>query len=130
MGENGRGSLESREKVRPDSLQTVFLAEVADGLRQLIDLTELQIPVGRTPFVPLTATTTLRELTLTPPWFSVKIINDGPQTVLVKVNDEHDNAIPINNGEDLNLDFGSPRVALLLFQTEAATAALRLIGLY
>jgi len=130
MQGDGHSPAPDREKIPPEVLAAVTLDDIAVAITELLALTQRQIPKGQTPFMPLTVTTTLRELSLTPPWLSVKIINDGPETVFVNVNDPDGNAIPINNGDVIDLDFGWPVVRLLFFVTETDTAALRLIGLY
>ena len=129
-GDGASSRTQGREKVPAEILQATLLADLDTGIRQLIELIELQIAVGQAPFVPLTVTTDLREVQIAPAWFSVKIINDGPQLVLVHVNDTDELPIRIASGEDVNLDFGAPRVRLMFFRTESATAELRLIGLY
>jgi len=129
-GDGASSGTEKRERVAPEVLQAILLTEIETGIHELIELAKLQIAEGQTPSLPLTITTTLRELSLAPPWFSVKLINDGPQTVLLRVNDPDRTAIRVNNGEDINLDFGAPRVHAVFLVTEAATAEVRLIGLY
>ena len=128
MAGNGTSELQEREKVAPHVIQTAFLAEVADNLRELIGLVNLQLPEGLTPFIGLTVDTDLEEIRLEPPWFSVHILNDGDFTLLVTVNDEHAVPVEIRAGEDERFDFQKPAIRGLGLRAQRETVPVRLIG--
>lgn len=129
MAENGRSSeTQEREKVPASIIQAALLAEIETGIRELIELVNLQLPVGLTPFIGLTVDTDLEEIRLEPPWFSVHILNDGDFTLLVTVNDEHAAPVEIRAGEDERFDFQKPAIHGIGLRAQRETVPVRLIG--
>ena len=83
---------------------------------------------------PMDVRVTIENRVITPPlnkvWFSVSVVNDGPDAVYIVVNSEKSNTnpYPLNKGETFEADFGCPKIHDLLMHCETGTANLRVRG--
>lgn len=125
---DGAGPSSGLQTVDPKVIQVLLLDEIAVGIRELSDLVKLQLPLGLTPYIPITVTSELLELPIKPPWFSVHVLNDGPGVLLFNINTGAQEAIEIRNGEDQRFDFQKPVIHALFLQAVTGSAALRLVG--
>jgi hypothetical protein len=80
----------------------------------------------------ITATITRRAITppMHKPWFSVSVVNDGPDDCWVIVNSEKSSTSPslVRNGEPCEIDFGAPVIEDLVVWCDSGTASLRIRG--
>lgn len=120
-----------REQVPPAALQTILLDDIAAGIRLLIELTERGMPEGRVAYLPHTASTTLEEIRLEPPWFSIHIIHDASAgNLLVQFNDRSSRAIELRPAEDMEFDLHGPLLERLFVQASVGTIAFRILGVH
>lgn len=120
------------KKVSPEIAQVFLLDEIASRLLKL----ERQLPVRPEgiiePLVPVRATTSPR--VITPPfkkkWFSVSIVNDGPDDCWIVVNTERSPAQPYltRAGEEYSADCGSAVIEDIRVYTTSGSANLRIKG--
>lgn len=120
-------------KVSPEVVQTILLDEISG---RLADLKNSLPHAGSGTMVPMTinVVSAIQELTCTPLWFGVTVLNDGPNPVFMDVNRTY-NAVnfttPLNPGEHLNFDYNQPVILRLYFQCLAAqSASVRLFARY
>jgi len=123
---------EEEMRVRPDVLQAALMHRVARRLAELIDLVRQQIPEGIVePLSPVTAKTEPKAVTppMGRPWFSVSVINDGPNDCWVVVNSEQA-AEPylLRVDESYDVDMGAARITDLCVWTDSGEARLRIRG--
>jgi len=77
------------DKVSPEVYQAALLDEIAERLLKLENLMKAEVPEGAVePIEKFRITETRTPLKLRKAWFSVSIINDGPDSVFVIVNTE------------------------------------------
>lgn len=120
------------KRVNPEVAQVFLLDEIATRLLNL----EKQLPQRPQgivePLVGVRATITPR--VVTPPykrkWFSVSIVNDGPDDCWVIVNTEKSPAQPYLTrvGEAYEVDMGSAVIEDIRIYTTSGTANLRIKG--
>lgn len=120
------------KRVNPAVMQTALLDEIADRLMQL----QKQLPEKPEgivePLAPTRVTTTPR--VIHPPfrkkWYTISIVNDGPNDCWVIVNTEKSPAQPYNcrAGEAYEADLGSPAIEDVRVYTDTGTANLRIKG--
>lgn len=120
------------KRINPAVMQTALLDEIAQRLMEL----QKQLPEKPEgivePLTPTRASVTPR--VITPPykrkWFSVSIVNDGPNDCWVVVNTEKSPAQPYLTrvGEAYEVDMGSGVIEDIRVYTELGTANLRIKG--
>ena len=79
-------------------------------------------------------TVTIELVTVTPPfrtkpWFSVKIINDGDDSVLANVNSGKSQEVEIKGGEMGGFDFSTAIITNITLRTEIGSSSVRIRGL-
>lgn len=112
-------------KVSPEAMTVILLDEVSGKLSDMKKHMEWSEQGGR--LVPLNLSiTALYEHACTPPWYSCTIFNDGPNPVYIDVNRDN-NAVnlvtPLNNGENLVVDYEQPKIDFLYFGVVAGQTA-------
>ena len=123
---------EERKKVKPDVLQTALLDEIAERLLHVERMLAEEKPEGVVePIEPVSVTETLRRVKAPfKPWFSVSIVNDGPNDVYVIVNSEKSfewHRVPV--GETYKVDMKRPAIKDVLLKCEPGeTASVRVVG--
>ena len=120
------------KRVNPEVAQVFLLDEIATRLLRL----EKQLPVRPEgivePLSPIHVTTTPR--VIHPPyrkkWFSMSIVNDGPDDCWVVVNTEKSPAQPYLTrvGEAYEVDLGSATIEDIRVYADVGTANLRIKG--
>jgi hypothetical protein len=125
-------STAEHKRLRPDVLQTALLAEIAERLYTLQRLQEEERAEGVVePIEPVSVTGEHRRVVAPfKPWFSVNVVNDGPDDVYVMVNTEKSfdwHRVP--KGESYRVDMKRGIIKDLLLKCEAGkTASVRLVG--
>jgi len=94
---------------------------------------EEQIPQGIVEPLSTVHVTTQNKVVLTPfrkNWFSVSVVNDGPDECLIVVNTEKSTTspYPLRANETFEVDFGAAKIVDLLCRCETGTADLRIRG--
>ena len=109
--------------------------QVQENTKQVQESTTLireQIPVGIVE--PLNVDVTTENRVLSPPfdrkWFSISVINDGPNNCFIIVNTELSNTNPheLEVNGTFEVDMGAPKIKDLLLYCVAGTASLRIRG--
>ena len=80
---------------------------------------------------PITVTNELATVTppiRTKPWFSVKIINDGANTVYANVNSGKSQEVDIRGGEMGGFDFSTALITNITLRTETGSSSVRVRG--
>lgn len=126
--------------MRTDEAQVLLLDKLVQQMtflsKQVQENTALvreQIPTGI--IEPLTVDVTTENKVVTPSmdkkWFSISVINDGPDTCSVILNTELSNTTPheLDSGGTFEADFGSPVIKDLLTYCVTGTAHLRIRGI-
>lgn len=121
------------KRVNPVAMQTALLDEIAERLMQL----QKQLPEKPEGIIePLTPTkATTKPRVIFPPmkkkWFSLSIVNDGPNDCWVIVNSEKSPPQPYLTriGEEYSLSAGSGVIEDIRVYTETGTANLRIRGI-
>lgn len=128
MGNEELGS----KRVNPEIAQVFLLDEVADRLLQLSKTLPMRPEGIVEPLTPTRATQARK--VIHPPykkyWFSLSIVNDGPDECWVIVNTEKSPAQPYLTrvGEEYRVDVGGPSIEDIMVYTETGTANLRIKG--
>ena len=96
------------------------------------ELVKKQIPVGS--IIPLsvkTANTTPQTIRFTPTFFSINIVNDGPDDCNVIVNTEKSSttAFLLKSGSVEEIDLKSAKIDDIYYYTDSGTAELRIRGI-
>lgn len=120
------------KRVNPEIAQVFLLDEIADRLLRL----EKTLPVRPEGIVePLTPTrATIEAKVIHPPykkkWFSVSVVNDGPEDCWIVVNTEKSPAQPYLTrvGEEYSVDMGNAVIEDIRVYTETGSANLRIKG--
>jgi hypothetical protein len=121
-----------RRRLRPDVLQTALLDEIAERLYALQRFQEEERAEGVVePIEPISVNEEPRRVVAPlKPWFSVNVVNDGPDDVYVMVNTEKSfdwHRVP--QGESYRVDMKRGIIKDLLLKCEAGkTASVRLVG--
>ena len=125
--------------IRADEATVMLLDKMLTTMRLLSEQTnkntrliEQQIPDGIVDPKEVTATTT--ELSIVPPldkkWFSISIVNDGPDSCYVVVNTEKSSTNPylLKMHETFEVDLGVPKIVDALVWCSSGSAKLRVRG--
>jgi hypothetical protein len=125
-------------RVRPDVLSAALLDEVAERLRRLEELQAkprgriypLKVEVAGTEEIPGTAVLDFVSSAPYTPLISLTIFNDGPDDVYPGVNERQTEARLVPR-ENLNVDYGAPRIERLILWVERGhRAVVRGFGVY
>lgn len=120
----------SETRIRPDVLNVALLDEIAWGIRELLARVEEQVPKGN--LIPVTVTLSgpdARREDIKPPWFSMVIVNDGPDQAEFTVNSigNRFSVLPINEIMPIDMKRGVIRT-LWLRSISGGTATVRIYG--
>ena len=114
---------------RIDPSVASFIAQMAQTaqLVKLRKLEESKVPTGTKSFS-ATVSTEIMKLSLSPPWISFSLINDGLGSVKVAINDKSEllYGTAIASGETYNLDFTYATIHTIYLQAVSGTAAIRI----
>ena len=119
-------------RVDPQVAQVFLLDEIAERLLKLEKILPMRPEGIVEPLDPIRATMTPR--VIHPPykkkWFSMSIVNDGPEECWVVVNTEKSPAQPYLTrvGEAYEVDVGSPAIEDIRVYTNTGSANLRIKG--
>ncbi len=112
------------DKVDPDAMQIALLEKLVK---------KISVPEGIVE--PLhTITVTTEHQIITPPrripWYSVSVVNDGPDSCWIVVNTEKSSTTPyrLDIDETFEVDFHSPKIDDLMVWCESGSASLRIRG--
>jgi hypothetical protein len=125
-------SIAERKRLRSDVLQTALLDEIAERLYALQRFQEEERAEGIVePIEPISVNEEPRRVVApVKPWFSVNVVNDGPNDVYVMVNTEKSfdwHRVP--KGESYRVDMKRGIIKDLLLKCEAGkTASVRVVG--
>ena len=120
-------------KVTPEAAQLIMLDEIAGLLHDQLDRMEESEAEGLVDQISLPITPAIYELTVSPPWYSFSLVNDGPAAVFIDVN-RNMNAVnfntPVNPQQTLVVNFEKPRIRLIYLATQppALLANVRIFG--
>lgn len=120
------------KRVNPEIAQVVLLDEIADRLLRLEKTLPIRPEGIVEPLTPVKATTEAK--VIHPPykknWFSLSIVNDGPEECWVIVNTEKSPAQPYLTrvGEEYSVSLGGPVIEDIRVYTESGIANLRIKG--
>lgn len=92
-----------------------------------------QVYSGQSDSHTLSATGTLQHIVLGNPWIGVYFINDGPDAVMLRINDESSQPFSLGAGETLTLNrLGAEiRIYAIYYQCSSGeTATIRIFGVY
>ena len=124
--------VEGEKRVRADVFQAALLDEIAERLLSIEQMLGEEKPEGVVePMEPITVTdVTRRVMAPIKPWFSVNIVNDGPNDVYAIVNSEKSfewHRIP--KGEPYKVDMKRPVIKDVLLKCESGeNASVRVVG--
>jgi len=124
--------LEEKRLIRLDVLQAALLDEIADRLLNIQRMVSEEKPEGVVePIEPVSVTDSARRVVApVKPWFSVSIVNDGPNDVYAIVNTEKSfdwHRIPV--GETYKVDMKRPIIKDILLKCEPGEkASVRVVG--
>lgn len=129
MGEDKR---KIDAKISPSAVQTILLDEIAGKLGAMLDRMQESEQGGMLQPQTLVITNILQEWICTPHWYSVTIINDGPNPVYVDVNRDA-NAVnlitPLNITENVVINFNKSRIEKVFLRClPAQTAVIRMFA--
>ena len=124
---------EKKKLMRADEAQVLLLDKLVEEIKDLNRRVKEQTPEGIVePLHIITATTTRRVITppMRKPWFSISIVDDGPDDCWVIVNSEKSSTSPslVRVGEPCEIDFGSALIEDIVVWCETGTASLRIRG--
>jgi len=124
---------EKKKLMRADEAQVLLLDKLVEEIKDLNRRVKEQTPEGIVePLHIITATTTRQVITppMRKPWFSISIVDDGPDDCWVIVNSEKSSTSPslVRVGEPCEIDFGSALIEDIVVWCETGTASLRIRG--
>jgi hypothetical protein len=122
------------KRIPSDIFSSILLDEIAQSIRELKKTIQQTIPEG------VILTYDDEEITSSPkefrahylkPWFSVSILNKGPNPVYVGINVGHGGGIKIDVGETFPVDFNAPRIKFVtLWCDKDQTTKVKITALY
>ena len=122
----------SQERIDPGAMQFIAQMAATAQLVKLRKLEESKVPTGEIS-LSRTITDTIKEITLSKPWLSFTLANDGAGDVLLRINtlEGSDEGAAIESGENYNFSSDYPIVKKLFLVTATAgtTANIRLRAL-
>ena len=127
-------SSERRKRLDPSVLNTAILDEIAERLFQIQKHFEEETPQGIVEPLPLLTVTTTPSV-VEPPhegkyWFSVSVVNQGPQDCYVVVNTGKSSETPhlCDSGETYEVRFSKPLIYDLRLWTDTGVATVKIKG--
>lgn len=121
-----------------DKAQVLLLDRMLEEIRELrrqsvetLELVKQQIPEGMVePLHTKTATTTPQNIMLRKRFFSIVLINDGPNDCWIIVNTEKSSTTPfkLKVGEVQEVDMKTAQIEDMRFYTDEGTAEIRVRG--
>ena len=126
--------MSKEQRLNPEVLNTALLDEIAQRLLNIEIHNKELSPEGIVePLAVITVTTTTT--IVQPPnlgklWFSVSIINDGPESCWVVVNSGKSSTRShrVDNDETYEVRFIKPVIADLMLSTDSGSASVRITG--
>jgi hypothetical protein len=125
--------LSEKKLIRADEAQVLLLDRMLQEIRRVASDIKQQIPAGIVePLAPVHVTTA-RGVIHPPfrkPWFSVSVVNDGPDPCFIVVNSELSTTSPYELFKDevFEVDLGCPKIVDLVHWCETGSATLRVRG--
>jgi len=120
-----------QKRVEGGPLQIALLDEIAERLLAIQKYLEESRPEGITePIEPVLVTDEYRVVRALKPWFSVIIINDGPDDVFVIVNSDRSydpHRVPVNEVYNIDMKRGIIRDVVLWCEKDKK-ASVRIVG--
>lgn len=119
--------------IRTDEAQVLLLDRLLAEIRNVKRKLEEQIPEGIVEPLSMVHVTTENKV-VHPPfgknWFSVSVVNDGPDECMIVVNTEKSFTTPycLRMNETFEIDLGTAKIADLLCHCESGHADLRIRG--
>ena len=112
-----------------------LVSEITDIKKQgneTLEIVKKQTPKGI--IIPLsikTANTTPQTIRFTVPYFSINVVNDGPDDCLMVINTEKSSTTPflLKSGSVEEIDLKSAKINDIYYYTESGTAELRIRGI-
>lgn len=119
-------------KISPDTVSIILLDEIAGKLGVMLDRMQEAEQGGMLQSMTLIITNVLQEWLCTPHWYSVTVINDGPNPVYIDVNRDA-NAVnlvtPLNVTENVVINFNKSRIEKIFLRClPAQTATVRMFA--
>ena len=128
-----------QKKIRSDEAIVRLLDKLVSDITAIkeqgnktLELVKKQIPFGAIePSSVKTATTTPRGITFHHPYFSLNIVNDGPDDCWITVNTEKSYTTPflLKSGSVEEIDMNAAKIADIGYYTDSGTAVLRIRGI-
>lgn len=125
------GLSDQQKRLDPAVLNLALQDEIADRLFKIQTLLESQVPKGAVePIESLLITSVVRPVVPLKPWFSVDIVNDGPNSVFVLINPEPSYEYhEVRLNETYRVDMHNGLIKTILFKCNTGqTASIRLVG--
>lgn len=116
------GKLVPSKTIDPRVMSFIMQASTTAQLVKLRKLEESKVPIGIKSYK-WDVTDTVSEIDLGQPWISFSLINDGPGSVCVKVNNQEGplaNEAEVKSGETYTIDFDYAIVTKILLVTKTA----------
>lgn len=124
---------EKPKLIRADEAQVMLLDKLLKEIRELSKNVKQQVPEGIVEPLAQTNVTTRRGI-VHPPygkrWFSVSVVNDGPDPCWIIVNSELSSTSPyeLHKDEVFEVDLGYPKIVDLVHWCDSGSAILRIRG--
>lgn len=123
------GQVETRT-VNPLTALFVELDSLNVTLLRILDLLTRTRPLGRIFPIARTVTSLIVEK-IDPPWFSFHLVNDGPDDLLLSVNDRKGPYVSLPPDESLDVNMVEANIGMIYFNTAPGeTASFRAYGVY
>jgi len=118
------------ERLAPP-LEIVYLDEIAGRLADLYEIMKKSEPQGLIQPVTLSATEDLKTYEPPTPWFTVDVLNTGPNTVYIGINDKAKEFKAIERNRGFKFDFGMAKIEKIYYKcNRGETATVDLTGTY
>ena len=119
--------------IRADEAQVLLLDRLLQEIRRVASDIKQQIPEGIIEPTHIIVATPTRQVITSPmrkPWFSISIVNDGPDDCLVIVNTEKSSTTPslVRVGEPYEVVFSVAKIDDLMVWCDSGSASLRVRG--
>lgn len=119
-------------KTSPEAVTVILLDEIAGKLGVMLERMLESEQGGMLSPMTLAVTNLLQEWVCSPHWYSVTVINDGPNPVYVDVNRDA-NAVnlntPLNNGENVVVNYNKPKIEKIFLRClPLQTATIRMFA--
>lgn len=126
------GKREVDAKASPEAVNIILLDEIAGKLGIMLDRMQEAEQGGMLHPMTLAVTNVLQEWICSPHWYSVTVINDGPNPVYIDVNREanaQNLTTPLNITENIVVNYNKPKIEYLYLRCQPAqTATVRMFA--